>query len=540
MLGQIKKMIKSIEVVINPVMKFIFYSHSALFFIVIFFSWKIELYSEQFSSAKLRALYNSLDPRSLAQHLAFYELYPQSTEGQQAFQDAYRLLAGNETNQIKPLALPASLASSIHGIVGLVNKHPDAPALELSDSELTIINNLASRLYNRRLAGYQAPNEEFILKLEPHQIDLGRGVLLTQLGNESDAMRKIQNYEATIDLMALQILTKTTLDAPPSQKIRAINRFIFEEMGFRFPPHSSYAKDIDLYTFLPSVLDSRRGVCLGVAILYICLAQRLNLDLQIVTPPGHIFVCWRQGNQVINIETTARGIHVPDEKYLGVDTRSLQPRNIKEVIGLAHSNQAAVYWERNQHEKALASYNKALPYLPEDKLLIKFMGLNTLLKGDTERGKELLQQVVNYLPEEAVSQDTIAEDFLKGNIGLDGIKAIFMHVDEKRESILTKRKAIEAAIEKYPKCREAHFSLAGAWLQLHRTAEALEALCHYHLLDPTNATVEYYMAVLYAERLDYNNAWKHFRIAETLAKQRNHNPEALLELRKDLAKQCPE
>src|SRR5690606_35342480 len=138
--------------------------------------------------------------------------------------------------------------------------------------------------------------------------------------------------------------------------------------------------------------------------------------------------------------------------------RSLQQRNIKEVIGLAHSNQAAVYWERNQHEKALASYTKALPYLPEDKLLIKFMGLNTLLKGDIEHGKELLQQVVNYLPEEAVSKDTIAEDFLNGHIGIDGIKAIFMHVDENRESILDKCKAIEAAVKKYPKCREAHFS----------------------------------------------------------------------------------
>lgn len=168
------------------------------------------------------------------------------------------------------------------------------------------------------------------------------------------------------------------------------------------------------------------------------------------------------------------------------------------------------------------------------------MGLNTLLKGDIDQGKELLQQVVDYLPEDAVSRDTIAEDFLNGNVGVDGVKAIFMQVDEKRESILAKRDAIIKAIQKYPKCREAHFNLAGSWLQLHRTAEALEALCQYHALDATNATVEYYMAALYAERLDYNKAWIHFRIVEALTKQRNHNPEALSDLRKSLAKQCPE
>lgn len=513
---------------------------SILISLVICCSLESALFGEQASSAKLRALYNSLDPSSLAQHLALYELYPQSSEGQQALQDTYRLLTGNQNGITSPISIPTSLSSSINSIVGLVNKNPNTPAPDLNDAELAIIDKFAGRLFNRHLAGYQAPSEEYILTLSSDQIDLGRAILLTQLGNEADVLRKIKSYEATIDLMALQILTKISFESSPAHKIRAINRFIFEEMGFRFPPHSSYAKDVDLYTFLPSVLDSRRGVCLGVSILYICLAQRLNLNLQMVTPPGHIFVRWHQGDQVINIETTARGIHLPDEKYLGVDTLSLQQRNVKEVVGLAHFNQASVFWERNQHDKALASYNKALPYLPEDKLLIKLMGLNTLLKGDIDRGKGLLQQVVNYIPEDAVSKDTIAEDFLNGNVDVDGIKAIFMHVDEKRESILAKRQAIEAAIDKNPKCREAYFSLAGAWLQLHRTSEALEALSRYHALDATNATVEYYLAALHTERLDYNNAWKHFRIAEALTKQRNHNPEALLELRKALTRQCPE
>jgi tetratricopeptide (TPR) repeat protein len=495
---------------------------------------------QQTSPSKLRALYNSLDPNSLAQHLAFYDLYAQSVEGQQAVQHAYLLLTGSKANTANSIFLPSSLASSIHNIVGLVNKNPNTPTLELDDAELEVINNLAGRLHNRKLAGFHAPSEEFILTLPPHHIDLGRAILLTQLGNGPDAIRKIKSYEATIDLMALQVLAKTSFDALPSQKIRAINHFIFDEMGFRFPPHSLYAKDVDLYTFLPSVLDSRRGVCLGVSILYICLAQRLNLDLHMVTPPGHIFVSWRQDNRVINIETTARGIHLPDEKYLGVDTRSLQQRNVKEVIGLAHFNQASVYWERNQHEEALKSYIKALPYLPEDKLLIKLMAINTLLKGDIDRGKELLRQILNYTPEDAISKDTIAEDFLNGNVDIDGIKAIFMHVDEKRESILAKRKDLESCIDKYPKCREAYFNLGISWLQLHRTSEALESLRRYHALDPSNANVEYYLAVLYAERLDYNNAWKHFRIAEALTKLRDHHPEALIELRKALARQCPE
>lgn len=106
---------------------------------------------------------------------------------------------------------------------------------------------------------------------------------------------RIQSYEALIDLMALQILARLPKQASAEEKIIAINTFIFDEMGFRFPPHSLYAKDIDLYTFLPSVLDSRRGVCLGVSILYLCLAQRLELPLEMITPPGPVmFVIERQ------------------------------------------------------------------------------------------------------------------------------------------------------------------------------------------------------------------------------------------------------
>ncbi|MEI8124241.1 MAG: transglutaminase family protein [Parachlamydiaceae bacterium] len=498
------------------------------------------LNSQEVSPIRLRALYNSLDPKSVAQHLAFYELYPQTSEGQQAVRDAYTLLSGTLVNSSQTPSLPPTLVSSIQAIIGLVNKHPGDAGIELNDRELQQIEQLACRLPNRFLAGFSALSEDDVMALHPAQIDLARGILLSQLGNSPDAMRKIRSYEAAIDLMALQILTRVGLYDTPKTKIRAINQYIFEEMGFRFPPHSSYAKDIDLYTFLPSVLDSRRGVCLGVSILYICLAQRLNLDLEIVTPPGHIFVRWIGDHEEVNIETTARGVNIPTEEYLGVDTRKLQKRNIKETIGMAHFNQASIYWERQDYDKALASYLKAQPYLIGDKQLTTLMGYAYLLRGDEEKARFLLKQVVDYLPDHAVSKDTVAEDYFNGVVGIDGIRATFLHVDENRETLVAKRKALEEALQKYPRFRDGIFSLAGTWLQLHRAGEALEALQRYHDIDPTNAPVEYYLAALYAERLDFNQAWEHFRNAELIAQKREHKPKALLDLRQELAERCPE
>ena len=101
------------------------------------------------------------------------------------------------------------------------------------------------------------------------------------------------------------------------------------------------------------MLDSRRGVCLGVSILYLCLAQRLGVELEAITPPGHIYVRHvAPDGEIVNIETTARGIDVPSEMYLGMETRKLQKRDIRQVIGLAFMNQAAVSWHRNDPENS--------------------------------------------------------------------------------------------------------------------------------------------------------------------------------------------
>src|SRR5207237_2545338 len=96
---------------------------------------------------------------------------------------------------------------------------------------------------------------------------------------------QIQSYEANLDLMALQLRARLGDKTDPLSMIRAMNDYIFSEMHFRFPPQSLFAKEIDVYTFLPSVIDQRRGVCLGVSILYLCLAQRLGLSLEAITPP---------------------------------------------------------------------------------------------------------------------------------------------------------------------------------------------------------------------------------------------------------------
>lgn len=481
-----------------------------------------------------QSLYKSLDPLSVAQHLSFYELYPDTPEGKQALQRAWELLEGGKLHLHDALTLLPRF--DIQSIIALITRQSNAPQVTLSESQLTLIEKISQRLNNRKLKGFNSWTAQELQALKPEEIDLGRGILIHQF----DDRQQVRQYEASMDLMALQILARLSPHSTHEDKIREINRFIFQEMQFRFPPHSLYAKDIDLYTFLPSVLDNRQGVCLGVSILYLCLAQRLDLPLEIITPPGHIYVRYRTPEKTINIETTARGINTPSDTYLGINTRKLIQRNIKEVIGFAFVNQASVFWAKEDYKTTVMLYEKALPYLPDDSLLKMLLGLNYLFIGEKSKGKKLLDDIRNTVAEDAVVKDVTAEDYLGGKVDVEGLKAIFLPVDETRDSILGKQKELQKILKRYPQFRGGLLQYAVTYLQLGRSLEAQQILQKYHQLDPTNPTVEYYLSIISLERLDYNLSWDYLKQAEKIVHTRGHHPKALKAIRDTLRSTSPE
>lgn len=469
------------------------------------------------------SIYNQLDPLSVSKSLAFYELYPETEEGKSALERVRKLLGVNDLN-VSDLLRPINRFSSKE---------------TFSSEELAIVEKIGAHLPNRKLKGYQIKNEEEQLQLQPNEIDLGKGLLLSQLQLSADAP-EVKNYSAMLDIMALQVLSRIHLQSTPEEKIVALNHFIFEECRFRFPPHSLYAKEIDLYTFLPSVMDNHLGVCLGVTALYLALAERVDLPLEIITPPGHIFLRYKEGSKQINIETTARGIHIPDDHYLGVNLKSLKQRNKKEVIGMTHVNQASVYLHQEKYQKAVDSYRKALPYLPQDPMVNELLGFSLLFTGNVEEGKKLLEEAIKTQDDDKMLQEKLAEDFLLGNVDIEGVRAIFLQVDEKRESVLKKQKELLAVIEKYPQFRAGLEQVAVSYLQLNRSKEALCYLLRYHEIDSQNPVIEYYIAALYGERKDYASCWKFLKNAEKIADEKGYNKKTLSELRKELMKVCPE
>lgn len=478
--------------------------------------------------------FKTLPSDGLRELLAFGVLYPQTSQGQTALKEVIALLMDQPfvtDEQLKRAAIAApDLIHLSKALPGSFN--------ECSTEALEIIERASSELLNRHLAGYGVTELVMVQRMPPEQIDLGRALLLAEMGNSKETLQHIRCYEAALDWMALQILLETGPSATHEQMINAINAYLFQNLHYRFPAYRKYAKQIQNYSLLGKVIEARQGVCLGVSLLFACLAQRVGLPLQIITPPGHIFLRYETPEGYRNIETTAGGIHLEDENYLGIELEELPRRNIKETIGLAHLNTGSTYWQNGNYAKALEEYAKARTFMQDDPLLLCFTGFCLSLDGQIEEGKKYLSRIRNSNHPLMHQTRAIASDYLDGHADVEALKLVYTEVDKERTEQEKHCNELLAMMERCPKFRAGWMKLAMTWMDMQREDKALEAIKKNHEIDPNDLSVEYYLAQLSLSRQDYLQAWKYFLNAEKLAERRVTPFKPLKQLRSKLSSQC--
>ena len=484
------------------------------------------------SPSQIRALYHSLDQKSIEQHLSFYRLYPRTTHGRDALQKAWQLLGGKNRIAEGATTLPHSnLTSLVKLFASGVQNGKD----QLNGELVSFIQRLSAHLPNKQLKGAKTTTVEELQTLLPDEIDVARALLLHQ----TTTLRQIESYEAMIDLMALQILARTPIYAPTIEKIDAINAFLFDQKGFHFPPEDRWTSDIFPYTALPHVIDSKEGVCLGISLLYISIAQRMDLPLHTITPPGHIFVQFEEAGQTINIETTARGIHLPIDVYQDPNTPFLPKRNAKELIGLSLINQASTHWKNHEFEQAGALYSQAALYLERDPLLMQLRGLNAYMAGDTATSFFHLKKLQEEQRNDQIAIDPLITDILEKNLPQEAVKVIAIPTEQTHDAYVMKSEEIEQILKAYPKSTSAPLYLAYTYLQMNRTAEALKALDRFHALYPNHPTAESLLSQISFIRRNFPKAWFHLENAKRLTEAHQYHPKILKELSQVLWNESP-
>ena len=96
-----------------------------------------------------------------------------------------------------------------------------------------------------------------------------------------------QSVLSDIDALAERLKRRVAVDASPLQRVRQLNQYFFNELGFGGNVNNYYDPR---NSFVHEVLLRRRGIPITLAIIYVELATQIGLNAQGISFPGHFLV----------------------------------------------------------------------------------------------------------------------------------------------------------------------------------------------------------------------------------------------------------
>ncbi|WP_462322149.1 SirB1 family protein [Halochromatium sp.] len=206
------------------------------------------------------------------------------------------------------------------------------------------------------------------------EIDLATGALavsgLFQPGLAAD------DTLASLDLLAAQAGERDPEQSDLFDRVRALNQFLFEEIGF-------VGNQDDFYdprnSFLDQVLSRRLGIPITLSVLYIEIAARLGLPAYGVGFPGHFLVRIGRGDTALMLDVYAGGVALPESELdqrladlYGQGTLSirshpalLRPATKREILVRMLRNLIGIYRDRGEPVNRLAALTASLTLAPD-------------------------------------------------------------------------------------------------------------------------------------------------------------------------------
>jgi regulator of sirC expression with transglutaminase-like and TPR domain len=234
------------------------------------------------------------------------------------------------------------------------------------------------------------------------QIDLAEAALLIakSVNAELDIARSLSQIEA----LAAQLAQRLPDYASQTERILALNKFLFDEQGF--------APNIDNYydprnSFLNEVLERRVGIPISLSILYIEVGRRIGLPLRGVSFPGHFLVKCKVNDGLVVLDPYCRGMSLSlhdlqerlrevkgGEVSRAVIAGMLVSANKKEILARVLRNLKAIYVEREDDSAALSVMEWIITLTPTDVFEVRDRGL---LYGKLECFRAALEDLERYL-----------------------------------------------------------------------------------------------------------------------------------------------
>lgn len=229
----------------------------------------------------------------------------------------------------------------------------------------------------------QQPTWHDIARLPAERINLAEAALVIAAEEYPDL--DVRTYLKRIDDMAADLRKRLRADIGPTDTLRALNRYLFEELG--------YAGNADDYydprnSYLNELIDRRLGIPITLSVLYIEVGQRLGLTLAGVSFPGHFLVkcTLRDGAVVIDPYAKGESLGIRDlqqrlRTLSGVDVAPeavmpmLAAADPREILARMLRNLKEIYKQRGDHARALAVAEQLVVLMPGAAIEIRDRGM---------------------------------------------------------------------------------------------------------------------------------------------------------------------
>ncbi len=123
------------------------------------------------------------------------------------------------------------------------------------------------------------------------QVGQGEAIALLEaaacIAHDDHPDMDVQQFLDEMDRLQARLARRMPADAEPLQRLNALNRFFYGELGFGANLNDYYALD---NSYLHLVLRMRRGIPISLAVLWLELAQGAGLKAYGVSFPGHFLV----------------------------------------------------------------------------------------------------------------------------------------------------------------------------------------------------------------------------------------------------------
>lgn len=235
------------------------------------------------------------------------------------------------------------------------------------------------------------------VSLPEDQIDVGIAALTfaKDIYPEID----VTAYSAKIDALAKQVKRLANGTTDPEQRIRTMNTVLYRVNGFHYDL-TPFSRSKQEYYFLNGILDSRKGICYTLPLLYIAVAQRVGYPIYPVAAPDHMFLRYVDPSfKEQNIEATSGGKYFEDAWYIkdfSIGKRGLKSgaylrtMTYRELLGEIVAANAFVLGSNGSGEKSLKYFETAIRLNPKCaecymNLCDGYEAMSKVAKGDTAR-----------------------------------------------------------------------------------------------------------------------------------------------------------